>query len=315
MRLTERRRCHRPGGAPAGSHGPAASVLAMEDVIWSDRPDSLDRPVLVAAFEGWNDAGDAATTALATLADLADAQMIATIDPEPFTDFAVNRPSVRLDGEGRRSIEWPATTIRLGRLPEDGRHLVIVEGSEPRLRWRRFCRAVLDVAADLEIELVVTIGALLADVVHTDPVGVIGSALDPAVVERLGLRPSTYEGPTGIVGILQQEARESGIESVSLWAPVPAYVSAAPSPKAALALVERAASLLDARPDLTRLRAAATGYSRQVDELVAEDPDLQEYVARIREAEASEPLTDDPARSSSELMVELEQYLRDQGES
>ncbi|MEM8905569.1 MAG: PAC2 family protein [Actinomycetota bacterium] len=287
----------------------------MEHVTWHDHP-TLRRPVLVAAFEGWNDAGDAATGAVRFLADLSRMTEVAEIDPEPFVDFAVSRPLVRLDESGSRRIEWPRTIVSAGPLPGTDRDLVTVDASEPRLRWRSYCDTILAIADELDVEMVLTFGALLADVVHSDPVGVIGAAADPSLVSRLGLRQSSYEGPTGIVGVLQHRAREAGLDSVSLWAPVPSYVSAAPSPKATLALVERAATLLDldVADRLTLLRAEAAGYVNQVDALVDGDEDLQEYVDRIREAEAAEPLTDDPARSSNELMAELEDYLKDQGE-
>lgn len=278
---------------------------------WTERPELTD-PILLAAFEGWNDAGDAATTAAEELARLSDARTVATIDPEPFYDFAVNRPEIGFDEDGRRVIEWPSTDVRVGRLPGASRDVVLVTGSEPRLRWRTFARTILAVAEELGAETIITFGALLADVVHSDPVGVIGSAVDPDLVARLGLRTSTYEGPTGIIGVLQLEATEAGFDAVSLWAPVPTYVAAAPSPKAAVALLDRVANLYDLDLDLMRIRAAASGYVGKVDELVAADTDLQDYVQQIREAEADEPLTDDPARSSNELMMELEEYLRDQ---
>lgn len=283
----------------------------MDDITWARAPE-LDAPIVIAAFDGWNDAGDAASTAVRRLADHCNATEIGTIDPEPYTDFAVNRPIVRLGEGGSRTIDWPATTIRQGRLPEDQRDVVFVEGAEPRLRWRRFADEFVGLVRHLDASMVVTFGALLADVVHSDPIKVIGSAIDPELVSRLSLRRSTYEGPTGIVGVLQAAIAGAGIDAVSLWAPVPAYVSAAPSPKAALALLDSAARLFDLALDLPDLRSAAVGYEQKVDELVDGDDDLIEYVERIREAAAEEPLTDDPERSSDELVEELERYLRDQ---
>ncbi|MEM9035620.1 MAG: PAC2 family protein [Actinomycetota bacterium] len=284
----------------------------MELVTWHDRP-TLRRPVLVAAFEGWNDAGDAATGAVRFLGELANVREAAEIDAEPFVDFAVSRPLVRLDDRGQRRIEWPRTILSAGSVP-GGPDVITLHASEPRLRWRSYCATVLALAEELGVERIITIGALLAEVVHTDPVAVIGTSGDPAEVRRLGLRSSSYEGPTGIVGVLQAEARAKGLDALSLWAPVPSYVSAAPSPKATLALVERLGAALDIElePHLRILRAEAAGYQSQVDALVEGDDELAEYVAQIREAEASEPLTDDPERSSDELLAEVEQFLRDQ---
>jgi proteasome assembly chaperone (PAC2) family protein len=283
----------------------------VDDITWASDP-QLDTPIVIAAFEGWNDAGDAASTAVRRLAEHCGATPLGEISSEPFTDFAVNRPIVRLGDDGSRIIEWPATKISHGRLPDDQRDVVFIEGSEPRLRWRPFADVLVGLVRDLDASMVVTFGALLADVVHSDPIKVIGSAIDPDLVSRLALRRSTYEGPTGIVGVLQAAITDAEIDAVSLWAPVPAYVSAAPSPKAALALLESASQLFDLHLDMPDLQAAAAGYEQKVDELVEGDDDLMEYVERIREAAAEEPLTDDPERSSDELVAELERYLRDQ---
>lgn len=284
----------------------------MELVTWHDRP-TLRSPVLIAAFEGWNDAGDAATGAVRFLGELSGVRDVAEIDAEPFVDFAVSRPLVRLDDHGKRRIEWPRTLLSAGTMP-GGPDVITLHASEPRLRWRSYCSTVLALAEELDVQRIITVGALLAEVIHTDPVAVTGSTGDPAEARRLGLRSNGYEGPTGIVGVLHAAASARGLDALSLWAPVPSYVSAAPSPKATLALVERLGDALelDLEPHLRILQAETAGYESQVDALVDGDDELAEYVAQIREAEASEPLTDDPERSSNELLAEVERFLRDQ---
>ncbi len=269
---------------------------------------------MVAAFEGWNDAGDAATTALRSLADVAGARTVASIDPEAFTDFAVSRPYVRLGGGGERTIEWPRTDLLAGSLPGGRRDLVLMIGPEPRLRWQTYCGVVLDVAGSLGARTLVTLGALLADVVHTAPVQVVGGSSDPATALRLGLRTSRYEGPTGIVGVLGHVARERGMDIVSMWAPVPTYVPGATSPKAALALVRSVATYLDAPVADPDLEEAAAEYEQSVDELVAADDELADYVRQLILAIEDEPeiIEDQLPDSPGELVAEVERFLRDQ---
>ncbi len=296
----------------------------MDPVRWTRRP-TLHRPILVAAFEGWNDAGDASTTAVRWLADRFDARLFATIDPEEFFDFTSTRPRVEIvDGESRR-IVWPETQLSAATLAETGRDLILLVGTEPQLRWPTFCRHVVEIASALEVEMVVTLGALLAEVPHSRPTSVIGTAYDQAVVDALGLRRSTYEGPTGIVGALHDAFQQADIASASLWAAVPTYVPGAPSPKAALALVERTASLVGVPLITTDLEIASASYERQISELVACDDDTAAYVERL-EAEAdteSDPEADDDSdeelgaltelseHDAGELVQELERYLRD----
>ena len=289
----------------------------MSSLRWHHRP-PLRRPVLVAAFEGWNDAGDAASGAARWLADRYGAELVATIEAEEFFDFTTTRPIVEIGGNGRRTITWPDTELWAA-TTDAGTDLVVLVGHEPHLRWRTYCEAVLEVATELDCSLLLTLGALLSDIPHTRPTSVSGTADDPALIERLDLAPSRYEGPTGIVGVLHATCNLVDQASASLWAAVPTYVSGAPSPKATLALVERAVSLLGLHLPTTDLQIAAAAYERQIDELVAADEDTASYVASLEEA-ADDPsagdnddddddlgaLVADPAA----LVEEVERFLR-----
>jgi proteasome assembly chaperone (PAC2) family protein len=279
----------------------------MEHVRWTARPD-LHNPVVIVAFEGWNDAGDAASNAARFLADRWDAEAFATIDPEDFFDFTSTRPQVSMDEEGIRQIEWPVTTFASTTIPGTSTDVMIVIGTEPQLRWRTFCQQITSVAATYDSPMVVTLGALLAEVAHSRPVSVIGTAYDPEVVERLQLRPSTYEGPTGIVGVLHAACRDTGLQSAALWAAVPTYVPGAPSPKAALALVERTAQLLEVAVMTTDLEIASASYERQVSELVEADDETSAYVASL---EARHDDEDDLFPSGTSLVEEVERFLRE----
>ncbi len=288
----------------------------MSDALrWQDRP-HLDRPLVVVAFEGWNDAGDAASLAVSYLARAWDAERFASIDPEEFYDFTETRPLVRLGDGGARSIEWPEVELLSARLPpgehDAGRDVLFVRGVEPQLKWRTFCQLLADVAAGYSAEMGLILGALLADVPHTRPVRVTGSTDDEHLGARLGLSPSRYEGPTGIVGVLHHAFSAAGVPSASFWASVPHYVHQVPSPKAALALVERSAGVLGATVDPSDLRDAAADYERQVSERVADDEDAAAYVASLEEADDAEAdshgaaLVADPDR----LAEEVERFLR-----
>lgn len=276
----------------------------MTDIRWSRRPE-LDRPILVAAFEGWNDAGDAASSAVSWFVDRWEAEPFADLDPEHFYDFTSTRPEVRMDGTDRR-IDWPTNEFSAGTLPGSGRDVVLLRGVEPQLKWRTFCGHVVDVATDLGATMVVTLGALLAEVPHSRPVNVVGTAYDDDVVSRLGLLRSRYEGPTGIVGVLHTHCRDAGITSASLWASVPTYVPGAPSPKATLALVSKTAELLDVGIATTDLEIAAASYERQINELVVDDDETQAYVTSL-ERRYDEAMHDS---EPSDLVREVEQYLR-----
>jgi predicted ATP-grasp superfamily ATP-dependent carboligase len=283
----------------------------MEIVTWVERP-VLRRPVMIAAFEGWNDAGDAATTAVRYLARKWDAQEFASIDPEEFYDFSSTRPQVRLSEGLTRNIDWPANDWAAAPLPGSDKDVVFLQGVEPQLRWRTFCGAVVEVAQGLGVEMVLTLGALLAEVPHTRPVRVTGTAADADLVARLGLQRSGYEGPTGIVGVLHDALGRAGLASASLWAAVPHYVGQTPSPKAALALVERAADLLTVPVRTADLDLAAAAYERQVNEVVEADEDATAYIHSLEEAaDADEGDGDVPLVEGDAIAAEVERFLRE----
>ena len=284
----------------------------MDYVRWQDRP-QLRRPVLIAAFEGWNDAADAASTAVRFLRDRWSARPFATIDHEDFYDFTSTRPQVRLVNGLTRRIEWPETELSSASLPGTSRDVVVLLGHEPQLKWRTFTEQIVSVATDLKVELIVIMGALLADVPHSRPVRVTGTAADAELVRRLGLGRSTYEGPTGIVGVLHEAFSKSHLPSASLWAAVPHYVAATPSPKASLALVERAVDLLSTTVDTEDLAIAAADYERQVNEVVAADEDAVAYVRRLESStDDDDAVADLETVSGDTLVAELERYLREQ---
>lgn len=263
--------------------------------------------MLIAAFEGWNDAGDAASEAALHLAARWGAEPVAEIDPEEFFVFTDTRPEVHLDDDAERQIEWPENVFRAGHIRGRERDVIILTGTEPQLRWRTFVGLVLDVASSLQAAMVVTLGALLTDIPHTRPTSIIGTAAADDLVDRLDLRRSTYEGPTGIVGTLSQASRAAGFPTVSLWAGVPSYVPGSPSPKAQLALVERTAELLDTSVSTTDLEIAAASYERQIDELVSDDADSVAYVSELERAYDDADLSGD----STSLVDEVEQFLKD----
>jgi proteasome assembly chaperone (PAC2) family protein len=267
--------------------------------------------VLIAAFEGWNDAAESATTAVRYLRDRWGARPFASIDPEEFYDFSSTRPQVRLTDGFTREIVWPANELSAASLAHHHHDVVMLVGSEPQLRWRTFCAELVDVALELKVELIVILGALLADVAHTRPVKVSGSAVSTELVTRLGLQRSRYEGPTGIVGVLHDALAKAEMPSASLWAAVPHYVAATPSPKAALALVERAARLIEVPVVTADLAQLAADYERQVSEVVAGDEDVSAYVSRLEESSDSEGLE---LTSGEELAAELQRFLREQGD-
>jgi proteasome assembly chaperone (PAC2) family protein len=280
----------------------------MEHVRWSSRPE-LHRPVLVAAFEGWNDAGDAASTAARYLRDRWDAEPLAELDPEEFYDFTSTRPQVRIDDAHQREIVWPANELWHASVPGATLDAIVLVGVEPQLKWRTFCQQIIDVAQAFDTQMVVTLGALLAEVPHSRPVAVHGTSYDDEVTARLDLEPSNYEGPTGIVGVFHDACHRAGLPSASLWAAVPTYVPGAPSPKAALALVARTAELLEVPLVTTDLEIASASYERQISELVEADEETAEYVARLESRYDDE---DDDFPTGESLVEEVERFLRDQ---
>jgi len=283
---------------------------ATEPRAGSSRPEpTLPGPVLVAAFEGWNDAGDASTGAVEHLEQVWSAQPVATVDPDDYYDFQVNRPTVSLTDGLQRRIEWPTT--RLSRSRVDGREVVLVRGLEPNMRWRGFCEELLGLAGDLGVRSVVTLGALLADTPHTRPVPVSGTASDPRTASLIGLERSRYEGPTGIVGVFQEASTRAGLAAVSFWAAVPHYVAQPPCPKATLALLRRVEDLLDVAVPLGDLPEQARAWERGVDELAREDSDVSEYVRALEQREAETEL---PEASGESIAREFERYLRRRGD-
>ncbi len=295
----------------------------MQPLIWDRRPAGLRAPAMVCAFEGWNDAGDAASTAVSFMSTALGAERFAHIDTEEFYDFQANRPRIRLSEDaGRREIEWPSVEMYEALVPGGQRDLVLVQGVEPSLRWRSFSALIVELAEALGVQMVITLGALLADVPHTRPVAMTGFASDPLLMERMGAhRPSDYEGPTGIVGVLHSASADAGLPSMSLWASIPHYVAAAPSPKAALALVRRLEGLVGVSVDTVELEEATVAYERQVGLAVSSNPEVQAFVDRLEQDEDDEdgeeddrPLLLDDLPSGDLLASEFQRFLRQQGD-
>jgi proteasome assembly chaperone (PAC2) family protein len=275
-----------------------------------ERPDeglTLRRPVLLAAFEGWNDAGDAATSVIEHLEEEWTATAVAAMDPDEYYDFQVNRPLVQLVDGVTRKVTWPTTRVSVCSPPGADRDVVLVRGLEPNMRWRGFCAELVAIARQLEVEMIVTLGALLADSPHTRPVPVSGTTSDPETAAALGLESSRYEGPTGIVGVFQDACASAGMRAVSFWAAVPHYVAQPPCPKATVALLRRIEDLLDIPVPLSDLPERSRAWERQVDELAAEDSDVAEYIASLEERE---PETELPEASGEAIAKEFERYLR-----
>ena len=278
--------------------------MVKNHLLWEQKP-NVTQPILIAAFDGWNDAGDAATWAVRHLHQKWGAHTFARIDAEEFFDFSTVRPIVELDDDVR-TLHWPANAFSATDEPRD---IILLQGIEPQLRWRTFTEQILTVAHEYNASMIITLGALLAEIPHSRPVTVYGGSDDVMLQERLNVERSTYEGPTGIVGVLNQAAHENQIPTASLWAAVPNYVSGAASPKAALALIEKLEQLLEVPIAATDLEIATSAYERQITELVSEDDDTAQYIRTLEEqyddGELSEP---DP----SALVEEVEQFLRDQ---
>jgi proteasome assembly chaperone (PAC2) family protein len=285
----------------------------VDHIRLDHRPEMRD-PVLLAAFRGWNDGGEAATGALAYMRERWEARPFASLDPEEFYDFQVTRPTVRLvDGVTRR-IEWPEARFSHARVT--GRDIVLFLGTEPNVRWRTFTEAMVEMARDLEVGTAVTLGAFLADVPHTLPPPVTGSAGDERRAAELGLSTSRYEGPTGIVGVLHDAFAGAGLPSASLWAAVPHYLPGGPNPKAARALVEKASAYLGVPIDTDTLERAGDSWASEVSSQVEENPELAAYVQRLEEAAGQREGLPDIVPSGEVLAAELERFLREQrGES
>jgi len=281
------------------------------------RPE-LDRPVLIAGFTGWNDAAEAASMVVSNIGESCGAKRFGGFDAEEFFDYQTTRPQIKLVEGVTRTIEWPENDLSAtGTSVEDlgGRGAVLLSGPEPNFRWRAFSEAVVELARELDVRLVVTLGALLADVPHSRPVSVAANAQDPSLVENLGLSPSRYEGPTGITGVLHRYCAGKGLPAVSFWASVPHYLPSVPSAPAALALLQNLSRLLGASFNTAHLERTSEDYQRQVSAAVAQDSDLTSYVRMLEErydTQAAQGIRNLP--SGEELASELERFLREKGE-
>jgi proteasome assembly chaperone (PAC2) family protein len=284
-------------------------------------PGGFRQPILILAFSGWNDAAESATTAARYLGQIWPSEPLATIDPEEFYHFGLSRPHVRFKTGSRteREIVWPSTDFSLSRSAALDRDLIVGVAMEPHLRWRTYCGAVLELSRRVRASLVLTLGALLAEVPHTRPVRLVGGTPDPVLAAKLGIQPSRYEGPTGIVGVLNTMCREAGVPTASLWANVPHYVSGVENPKAALALVRRVLTLLGADADLSDLIEATQQFERSLEEVVGQNPKIAEYVRKLEgrapeeeEVEEPSPASADELPPSADLVAEIEQFLRQQ---
>ncbi|MGH2974843.1 MAG: PAC2 family protein [Solirubrobacterales bacterium] len=285
----------------------------MDSLTWEGDVPQLRDPILVCSFRGWNDAAAAASTALTAVGDAFDSEMIAQIDPEDYFDFQSTRPTIVLSEGQARRIEWPHNHLIAARIPAAERDLVLLDGTEPNLRWRTFSETVATAADALGVEMVITLGALIAEVSHTLPVPITGLASDQELVEELDLQRSNYEGPTGIVGVVHDCCHQVGMTSASLWAAVPHYIAAVPNPKAALALLRRLEGLTGIAVDATDLEEEATAYEDQINRAIAANPEIEELVEKI-EAEQSEQLDDSEDLPSADTIArDFQQFLRQQG--
>jgi proteasome assembly chaperone (PAC2) family protein len=291
----------------------------MDGLKLHSRPAGLRRPILIMAFSGWNDAAESATTAVKYLGTSFHAQKFAEIDPEEFYHFGLSRPYVRFKqgSETEREITWPTTEFSIAQTPDLARDVIVGVAVEPHLRWKTYCSLVLELARSCDVGLVLTLGALLAEVPHTRPVRLSGSASDPELGARLGVRPTRYEGPTGIVGVLNTICREQGFAWASLWANVPHYISGIENPKATLALLRRVAPLVGATLDTNDLDEAGKQFDTNLKEIVAQNNKIANYVKKLEARDTEEPAPGAPGGQSdlppaAELVAEIEQFLRQQ---
>jgi proteasome assembly chaperone (PAC2) family protein len=292
---------------------PIVYAQTVDSLHWEGDLPHLRSPVLVCAFRGWNDAAAAASTALAAIAASLDAEPLAHIDPEDYFDFQSTRPTISMDEGQTRRIDWPENNLLAVEIPSADRDLVLLDGTEPNLRWRTFAETVATAADALGVELVVTLGALIAEVSHTLPVPITGLASSQALVEELELERSNYEGPTGIVGVVHDLCRKNGIDSASLWAAVPHYVAAVPNPKAALALLRRLEGLTGIAVEAAELEEETTDYEEQIGRAVAANPEIEELVQRIEEEQVDLLSEEGELPSADTLAREFQRFLRQRG--
>ncbi|HVD39546.1 MAG TPA: PAC2 family protein [Solirubrobacterales bacterium] len=286
----------------------------MDSLTWEGDLPHLRSPVMVCAFRGWNDAAAAASTALTAVANSLDAQLIAYVDPEDYFDFQSTRPTITMDEGQTRRIDWPENNVFAVRVPSADRDLVLLDGTEPNLRWRTFSETIATVADALGVEMIITLGALIAEVSHTLPVPITGLASSAELVEELELERSNYEGPTGIVGVVHDLCRQNGIDSASLWAAVPHYVAAVPNPKAALALLRRLEGLTGIAVEASELEEETADYEEQIGRAVAANPEIEELVSRI-EAEQADLLDEEGDLPNADALArEFQRFLRQRGD-
>jgi proteasome assembly chaperone (PAC2) family protein len=298
-----------------GPHHPTILYAELVDSLrWEAELPKLRSPVMVCSFRGWNDAAAAASTALAAIGNSLDSEVVASIDPEEYFDFQSTRPTITMAAGETRRIEWPENNFIAVRIPSAERDLVLLDGTEPNLRWRTFSEHVATAADALDVELVITLGSLIAEVSHTLPVPITGLASSPELVDELDLERSNYEGPTGIVGVVHDLCRQTGIDSASLWAAVPHYVAAVPNPKAALALLRRLEGMTGIAVEASELEEETTDYEEQIGRAVAANPEIEELVERI-EAEQVDMLADevDDLPSADSIAREFQKFLRQKG--
>jgi proteasome assembly chaperone (PAC2) family protein len=287
----------------------------VDSLTWEGDLPHLRSPILVCAFRGWNDAAAAASTALASIANDLEGELIARIDPEDFFDFQSTRPTITMDEGQTRRIEWPENNVIAVSVPSADRDLVLFDGTEPNLRWRTFSETIATVADALGVEMVITLGALIAEVSHTLPVPITGLASSQELVEELELERSSYEGPTGIVGVVHDLCRQNGIDSASLWAAVPHYVAAVPNPKAALALLRRLEGLTGIAVEASELEEETEDYEEQIGRAVAANPEIEDLVARI-EAEQADMFDEEGELPNADTLArEFQQFLRQRGDN
>jgi len=282
----------------------------VEHINWNSDNPTLRKPVLVVAFEGWNDAGESATTAARHLIEHLDGHKFADILPEAFFDFTETRPHVKINEDGR-TISWPKNEFSAIELPDHDHDIIVFIGNEPQLKWLTYIEQIVSIIEEYQVELVISLGALIAEVVHSRPDTIYSTSDDPHLITELNLEPSNYEGPTGIVGVLQDTLRNTDSNTLSLWATIPGYVPQVPSPKAALALVKRIAQITKLEIPTAILELNSDTYQAQITELVSEDEDTAEYVAELEENYDNSMRPE----SGAELINELEQFLRDRDES
>lgn len=286
----------------------------MESIIWESEVPELRDPVLLASFSGWNDASSAASAALGAAAGSIEGELVARIDPEEFFDFQANRPQITVSGGRSRAVEWPDNFFVSGEVAGGARDFLIISGTEPSTRWRTFCAAVLDVAERCGVESMVTVGALIADVTHTRPVPVTGLATSDELVDKLGFGDVAYEGPTGIVGVLHDAAKQRGFAAASLWAAVPHYAAAVPNPKAALALLRRLEGLTGVPFEVADLEEASDAFEAQVSEAVEANPEIKALVERLESQQDDLTGFSEEVPSGDDIARELQDFLRRQGD-